>query len=327
MRAPEEVKTIATGFPLNAGLNPFSKFPIGEMWKTLRLTFHHAVTIGNGAGAVPLGEYAIIRAVNLKTDLNEVICDNVPGRAFHPLGFRQHRVAPYNIPVAAASATYDATVDIPFGLSWLKRPEDFYINSKRHKSVELTMTMGSVADLFTAPGTASVILTVDISLVRTVANLWAPNDRALQLSLPHKIPYFKHMAALDPSATPYWDIESADDFWITDFILSMGVSAVAGVPYSGTPADGLNGISFEDNVHTYLAAAPLGFFKQERRMFLGVDLVGAYMHSFIPNGSYREAYRTKQKSDLKLRWDSAAGAAPLQADLLLIGYRNPKPKT
>jgi hypothetical protein len=326
MRSPLETKTLVTNQPLNPGLNQISTIlPVGELWKAMVLTFKHAVTIGTGAGAIALGEYRIVNSINLKTDKNEVVCDNVPGLGLYPIHYRHDRVAPFNVPVVAGTATYLATIKIPFGLSWLNKPEDFYINSRRYKSLELTITMGGPADLYAAPGTATVISTVDISLVRSNANLWAPDKRAMNLSLPHKIPYFKHLPVLDPTAIPYWDLESAEDFWITDFQLSMGdTTAVPGVPYSGTPIDGIDGVSFEDNVHTFLAAVPVEFFVQLRRKLLGADLPGAYLYTFIPNGSYREAYKTKQKSELKLRWNAAAGAAVVQADLVLIGYRTPK---
>jgi hypothetical protein len=327
MRAPLETKTLATGYPLNAGLNQILRLlPIGELWERIHLTFHYAITHGTGAGIVLNGQFGIIKGVNLKSDKNEVMYDNVPGLGLYPLTWRQNRIEPPSDIIVAATATYDATVELPFGFSWLTRPEDFYINSRRYKTVELTITLGTIADLLLHPGTDTLITTVDISLVRSTANLWAPNDRSMNLSLPHKIPYVKHMPVLDPTAVAYWDLESNDEFYITDFIMSSGqTTGVPGVPYSGAPSDTIDGVTFKDNIHTFLDAVPFKFFTTLRQKYLGADLPGAYVYSFIPNGSYKEAYKTKNKSSLQLSWAAATGAAVATNDLVLIGYRNPRP--
>lgn len=327
MRAPLETKTIATGYPLNAGLNQILKLlPIGELWERIHLTFHYTITHGTGAGIALNGQYGIIKGINIKTDKNEVCYDNVPGIGLYALSTMQNKFEPPSDIIVAASATYDASLDLPFGFSWLTRPEDFYLNSRRYKTVEMTIILGTIADLLLAPGTDTVVTTVDISLVRSTANLWAPNARSMNLSLPHKIPYVKHMPVLDPTALAYWDLESNDEFYITDFIMSSGqTSGVPGIPYSGAPSDTLDGVTFKDNIHTFLDAVPSKFFVTLRQKLLGVDLIGAYLYTFIPNGSYKEAYKTKNKSQLQLSWAAATGAAVATNDLLLIGYRNPRP--
>ncbi len=324
-RKPLETKTIVSNVALNQGINEISKqFPIGGMVERIRLVFKHTVVIGTGAGAKTLGGYGIVKSVNFKTDRGEVVYDQVPALGIYPLMYRNDRVDPAHDAIAAASAVYVNVVDVIFGFSWLSRPEDLYLNTKnRYKSLELVINMGTVADLFTAPGTAIVASTVDIIMLYNRASSFYANQRQLDLSLPHKIPYVKHMPVVDPSAVAYWDLESAPDFRIMEFYLSKGSTATAGVPYANTPDDGIGEITFKDDDHTWLDQATLGNFRQLRKKLLGADLIGLYIHPFAPNGSYKEAYKTANRSLLQLQMSTITGAVP-QADVLLVGYRDPQ---
>jgi len=319
-RLPLDTIRILKGdaIPANSVKTYSSLFPLGgEGWHVLRITAKHTVVIGTGTGAIPLSEYGIIKNITFKTSKNDLPHFS-PAKGFYYFNYLFNGVEPQHTAMAAASAVYDAVIDIPFAMPFLARKEDLVLDTGRYNLVELELTVGGVADLFTTVGTSSVATTIDISVLRTRTTLE-------QAGKPFFCPYIRHLAPFTPTTQPYANIESANDLVLFGFFAVAHASAVPGVAFSGTPSDFLDDITFRDNLLDYLKAAPLQFFQEERRQYSNASILGVYPYCFVRDGSYRSGYFTGQRSEIKFEIGSIIGSpATPQVDLMLFGMRDLK---
>jgi len=283
------------------------------------LTFHHTVVIGTGATPVVLSEYNAIKNLLFYTDRNETT-HRLPAQGLYYFNWLFNHVQPVHDAMAAASATYKAVVDIPFSFPFLARQEDTQLDTGRYDAVNLQISMGSIADMFGAPGTATVTHKLDIALVRSKACMFEGGS-------PYFLPYIASLPPFDPTARAYADIESAVDLNLFGLIAvaQSGGTVVAGVPFTGVNIDCLDQITFRDNFIDLIKGVNLNVFKEERKQYSLTDITGLYPFCFAQEGSFANAYWTGKKSEIKFEIGSVVGApATPQVDLILFGIRDLK---
>ena len=349
---PMEEKTLLIAEPLpNGSTRTWSNiFPVGkgagETWERIRLMIHVALGVGVQTFPVEGGVYNFIRNVRLETSDGETIVD-CPGTALYILNRWMEHHTPWHTPVVAAAAQYDAILDIPLGFSFLRKPEDGYLDSGAYSALRLTITTGGYAagavpgDLGVSNAAGTQVATFDLSVIRTKAGFF--NNASVK---PLFVPYIKYIGSRVPSnGVQYFDIESANDLALFGFMVAHG--SVARHPFdhvtaaSGLSAetDGITDITFGDNIiPNILDRKMIDSFRNERHRDMNavfpladagsytlgniptISLTGKYFHLFVKDGSVYGAYPTGNKSQIKLSWNGGAGGTA-QADGLVFGFR------
>jgi len=320
-RLPTEFVQVFTGDVFSPGTKTYSpQFPLsGEGYRKLRLTFYHTVVIGTGATPIVLSEYNIVKNITFRTDRGETT-HQIPAQGLYYFNWLFNHCEPVHTAMAAANGIYKAVVDIPFSFPFMARAEDLQLDTGRYNSVELEISLGTIADLFGAPGTATVATTLDVSVIRSKACAF-PGGK------PKFLPYIKHLPPFDPTARAYADIESAVDLNLFGFcaVAQSGGTVVAGVPFTGVPIDCLDQITFKDNFNDYVKGVNVNAFAEERKQYSLTDITGLYPFALTQEGSFMNALWTGKKSELKFEIGAVVGApATPQVDLFIFGMRDLK---
>lgn len=307
LKWPVEKKQIAVGINLNTGGNPTilgsqnvaTPFPFGDGYRTLFLEISINLTVGTGTGAISEGELLFIKNLYLKTDKHGPIVDNVCGRALYYRARKVMRTAPYKDAIAATTATYTVSLPIHFANSKLRRPQDSLLNMKDVQALELDITLGSVSDLLTSPGTATVTATVDIAVEKTKK----PIDEG---STPVFQPYLAMLGPIDPSVLQYLEVPKIKDLSFTDLMLFVSNSASAGIPWSGTPSNNtLSRITLEDNLlgKTFDQVTFLTILNDNKLKFeLETRITGQAILDVSEDDSVWESYAAGDKAKLQANW-------------------------
>jgi len=147
---------------------------------------------------------------------------------------------------------------------------------------------------------------------------------------PHFLPYIKHLAPFNPVLRAYIDLESADDLALFGFMAQVADMVTWGTPgsaYDGTPADCIDLLALEDNRNQWVRNLKVDAFQEERSHYSqNRALTGVYPYYLTREGSYRNAYWTGEKSELRLNIGNPAyvAATTPQVDLVVIGMRDMK---
>lgn len=303
-----EMVNVLTGGALNGnGTTTFGKdFPLGEGWMKMLLRFNNAVVIGTGAGAVAEGELHIIKNVLLKTDRGEILC-NLPGRAIYKIAIYQSGQVPRKDAVAAASATYRVTLPIHFADLRMNRPVDTVLDTARYNSLQLQVQVGGVADLFTAPGTATVVQTVDIEVERTLGKLPPMGKPIMHISYDYQQP-------VDASSTTEIHLERSSDMSLKRLYVHSSATGVAGAPWSGTNADDVqNVVTVKDQNRSIQQERIHAMIQDGNKIdaFLEAVIAGVEVFDFVRDGAITSALATGNKSVLLYKWTNQAGVAAL----------------
>ena len=334
MRQPQECIRLFSGQILpQGGVYPIrTEFPVGgEIYNTIRLVFHNTIVVGTGANPVVRGGFNIVRNVLFRSARGEefIIC---PGMGLFYHNWMVNGVEPVYDNIAAASAAYTTIIDLPFSSKFLARKEDLAVHTARYSHVEMDLSLGSVADLFTAPGTATNVTTLDITLFRNKSGFYESGE-------PMAAPYLKHYPQY-LITRGYLDVESSRDLTMLGFmafVQDMDATAcyvpVHGVPYSGVPVDSVDWFTFRDNKAYYVIEKPMGSFREERTQYGTIDHadiaqgVGLYPYFFAREGSVYNGYWTGEKSEIRLENDPISlGAEVLDPDIdtVFFGLRTLK---
>lgn len=301
-----ERANVITGASLNSnGQTTFSReFPMGEGWYKLHLRINAAVTIGTGAGAVTESELLAVKNVLLKTDRGEILC-NLPGRALFKMAVYKTGQVPRKDAMAAATATYRVNLPLFFADEAMNRPEDTILDTSRYRSVSLQIQMGGVSDYFTAPGTATVVHTLDVEIERSLGVLPANAKPFFHSS-------FDYRAPVDANSITYIDLERSPDMSLKRLYVHESASGTAGVPWGGTNAD---------DVKDYITIKDQNrFIEKERKHEMIQDqnkndahlesvLAGVEVFDFVRDGAITSALSTGDKSVLQYTWVNKAGVA------------------
>lgn len=340
MYYPTERVTILNAFALaNSATTRISNiFPLdGTGWTKMILTFHATMTWTN---ATLIDDHAIMRwlkSINLKTSRGEVIVDQVPGKAMWFFDSYHNHVTPSQERVLGVNAAvYEATLEIPFCLDFLNRPEDTIFDSGRYSNLELALGTGSVLDFYSDAVGEGVAVTLDIEVERTLSAL-SPDGK----SKPYALPYFKTYGPYVQSAQNFFDLESSLDLGLFGFSLFIAATGAScpfdGAATQGAGVDNLTSMSMRDSVRTWVDTALPWNLKHELLTKIPFDplniylatpaiteqvtypFLGWYAHSFIQFGSINEHYPTGKKSMIRVTWND--GTATDIGNLLVWGMR------
>lgn len=295
----------ASAISLNGQTANFAQsLPMGEGWYHMYLRFNNSVTIGTGTGAIAEGELTILKNVLLKTDAGEIIC-NLPGRALYKISTYLQTSPPRKDAVAASTGTYRVTFDIQFSDEYMVRPEDTVLYTDRYNSVSLQVTYGGLADLYTAPGTATLVTTMDLELQRSHGPMPDGVHPAGYISYDFDPP-------VDAFANQFVNLERASEMSIKRIYVHSCTSGVGGVPWSGVNADTIQNVVNvkdqggnieKDRIHQMIQDI------NKMDQFLESIISGVEVFDFVRDRSLSSAMATQGKSLLQYVWTNQAGVA------------------
>lgn len=315
MRGPIERPNLIQGAALNnAGQTQFSKeFPMGEGWFSMFITINIALTVGTGTTPITEGELSIVKNVLLRTDRGEIIC-NLPGRAIWKIAALKNGALPYKDAIAAASATYRVHLPIyfcdPEGGMAMMRPEDTLLDTARYNSVSLQVTMGSVSDLLSTVGTASIACTMDVEVERTQGRV--PGSKPGEGGKPFAHINYDIRPPVDANTTQAIDIERSADMSLKRIYLHTGSSGTAGVPWSGTNSDNrISVIQIKDQSRFIEKDRYFRSVLYQNKLDAGLEsvLTGVVYFNFCKDKSLASALATADKSVLQMTWTNDTAAA------------------
>ncbi len=317
MRGYVERPNLITGAALNnSAPNTFSKeFPMGEGWFAMFLIINLAVTIGTGAGPIAEGELLFIKNVQLRTDRGEILC-NLPGRALWKIAALKNGALPYKDAIAAATATYRVHLPIYFcdpvgGPLNMARPEDTILDTSRYNSVTLQLTLGTTSDLFTAPGTAAVVCTLDVEVERSFGVLPGDPKKLGDGGRPIAHINYDYRPAVDAASSQFIDIERSGDMSLKRLLIHTGSSGTGGVPWSGANSDAIIAVLNIKDQNRFIEKDRLWRsvqYQNKLNSMLETALAGVVYFNFVADRSILAAMATVDKSTLQATWTN--GTAP-----------------
>jgi hypothetical protein len=292
--------------PLNAGGPTVlgRDFPLGEGWYQMMLRFNIVVVIGTGAGPVTEGELLVIKNVILRTSAGEVVCQ-LPGRALYKIATVKGGTVPRKDAIAAASATYSVDIPLWFADDSMQIPEDTMLDTSRYNSIQLEIQMGSVADLFTAPGTATATFNLDTEIERTKGLL--PKEA-------QPIFHIQYAAAppIDAFSQTFIDLERSPDMAYKRLFAHASSSGTPGGIFTGANADDVQALEsivdqsgdiIRERFHEMIQ-------NQNKRVYsLETVLAGITVFDFVRDGSINSALYPGDRSRLQYKWTNKAGVA------------------
>jgi hypothetical protein len=299
-----ERPNLIQGAALNInGQTQFSKeFPMGEGWFAMMLRINLAVVIGTGAGPVTEGELLVIQNVLLRTDRGEILC-NLPGRALFKIAALKNGALPQKDAIAAATATYRVMLPIYFADMKMLRPEDTILDTKRYSSVSLQISLGGVANLFTAPGTATVTATLDLEVERSMGRLPVEAEPVFHINYDSRPP-------VDAASTLNIDLERSPDMSLKRLYVHSGTTGTAGVPWSGVNADTIQNVVNVKDQNRFIEKDRIhASILDQNKLDSGLEtrLAGVEAFDFTRDKSLPSALATGDKSVLQYAWTNQGG--------------------
>jgi len=276
-----------------------AQFPLGEPWFMMILTLTCVLTVGTGTTPVLDGQYGAIKNILIKCDKDGIIV-NCAGRGLMRLAQMISRTTPYFDNIAASNGTYKANLPIYFSNPMFLRPEDCVFDTGRQNMVEFYLTFGGVADLLGTVGSATIVETFDLAIVKGQVST-AVNKRAR----PYVKPYIMNYPPQDPSASQYIELEKAKDLAIAHWLAYSANTVVAGVPFSGTASDTtIASWSIHDNIGfpVYTIAHYNMQYLAKIEQQIETWPSGWIWYNFVKDGSIFSCYPTGDKSMFRLEW-------------------------
>lgn len=279
-------------------------FPLGEGWYRLMLRFNIVVVIGTGAGPVAEGELRVIKKIALRNSAGEVLCD-LPGRAMYKIAAAKAGSPPRKDAIAAASATYSVDIPIWFVDKRMMVPEDTILDTSRYNSITLEIQMGGIADLFTAPGTATVTFNLDAEIERTKGLL--PEKARPQFHVSY-IP----MQPQDANVQTFIELDRSPDLAYKRLYAHASSSGTAGETFSGANADDVQNLEsiidqsgdiIRERIHEMIQNSNKNDYSLE------AVLAGITIFDFVQDASINSALYPGDRSRLQYKWTNKAGVA------------------
>jgi len=279
-------------------------FPLAHGWYKANLRFKIVVTIGTATGAITNGELNIIKNILFRTDKGETICD-LPGRALYNIATVKAGTTARKDAIAAASATYLVNIPLYFADERMIRPEDTILDTARYNSVTLDVTYGGVADLFTTPGTASLVVTSDFEVYRT-------SDVLPEEALPIAFPSYEVEPTSDPNSKTFIDMSRDINMSVKRMYVHTASGATAGQPFSGTNDDGvIDVVSLKDHNSSIIQDRVYEMVQDGNKEDYSLESVvsGLMVFDFVRDGSSLSSLYTGDLSKLQLTWTNDSGVA------------------
>lgn len=279
-------------------------FPLGEGWFRVALRFNHVVVIGTGAGPVAEGELLVIKGVKLRTSAGEVLCD-LPGRALYKIAAIKQGTPSRKDAIAAASATYSVDIELYFADSRMSIPEDTILDTSRYNSIQLEVNMGTIADLFTAPGTATVTFNLDLEIERTKGPLPVKARPMFHIQ-------YAAAQSQDAFTQTFIEMERAPDLAYKRLFAHASSAGVAGGVFTGANADDVQNLEsivdqsgdiVRERIHEMIQNMNKNDYSLE------AVLAGITVTDFVRDGSINSALYSGDRSRLQYKWTNKAGVA------------------
>lgn len=287
------------------GLTVLGKdFPLGEGWYTLMLRFNLVVVIGTGAGPVTEGELLVIKNIRLRNSSGEVLVD-LPGRALFKIATVKGGTLPRKDAIAAATATYSVDIPISFTDNRMAIPEDTILDTSRYSSISLEITMGTISDLFTAPGTATVTFNLDAEIERTKGLL--PKK-----ARPHFHIQYSYAQPQDAFVQTFIDLDRSPDLAYKRLFAHASATGTPGGIFTGANADDVQSLEsivdqsgdiVRERFHEMIQN------QNKRDYSLEAVLAGITVFDFVRDGSINSALYPGDRSRLQYKWTNKAGVA------------------
>ncbi len=288
---------------------------IYDLWLRVKI----AIVIGTGAGPIAEGELNFVKSLYFKTDLGEVCVDNVPGRGMYKIGLTKGGTPPRKDAIAAATATYTVDIPIYFADPLSIRPEDTILDTSRYKSVTFDVTLGTIADLFTAPGTATVTATADL-LVNRSKGRWNSGEAP---PVGHVV--YSNRNPVDAATTTEIKLETATDLSYKRAYVHASTAGVAGQPWYGANSDAIIGsMTLRDGEGDWVHKVHYLQMQDINKQDYGLETVpsGVVVLDFMRDRSNKSAMYSGDKNEIIFDWDNqSAPAANSIVTLLTEGYR------
>jgi hypothetical protein len=299
---PTEKKTIIDEADLTVGgIKTFSaEFPMGRIWNRMILRFTMVLANTTGTGALTDALLRIVENILIETSRDGNVA-NVPGRFFH----RRAQVVNGGTPpvldaFAVTAGTYRWQIIIDFADPRMQIPSWSALDTRRYKSVSLSLSMGGVSRLMSAVGDSSITslkLSVDLEMPKGMLH---PN------LAPKFLPYFKSKPGVDPNVRQALDLDVADDLAVKRLFLLTTDSNSA--PWQGGADSAvLNKISIEDD-NGFLGVQGVKDDMIQRSNVLdysidgGALITGLYVVDYVTTGDIDDAVLTAGKSKYEVNW-------------------------
>jgi len=294
-----EYTKILSGQVLNvANVTTLGKeFPLATGYLVMNLRINLTLVAGNAANPIAGGELQFIKKINLITDAGEVLC-NLPGAALFEIALYKSGTLPRISAIAAADDVYNIDLPVFFYDPMLLRPFDTVLDTSRYNQLNLEVTLGSVADLFGTPGTATVTATLDVEVLRTSEVLPDKAKPVLHINYEFDQP-------VDANNISAIEIARSQDLTIKRLLIKTGSTGQTGVAFSGIRADDVidtvsiedhNGFIVRNRIHEMIQDANKLMYSFEAAR------VGIQIHDFVADGSMSTALYTGDKSKIELNW-------------------------
>jgi hypothetical protein len=271
------------------------KFPLGEGWLFMLLTINIALTVGSASGPITNGELALIKNIFLKSDKDGQHY-NACGKSLYRNAARVMQINPKKDAIAAASATYRVSIPLFFSNPILRNPNDTILDTMRYKNIELNITIGTLADLFTTTTGASMVVTLDAEVVRTKGAL-------LQKVRPSVFTYVKDFPQVNPAVNTYIELEKNSFLSMLTLLIQSANTVVSGVAFSGVPNDDVFSKLWLSSNEGYVFEQRWEHNIHAENAFLDkIDDVGYYFFNLIRDGSIFGAFPTGDKTQLRIEW-------------------------
>lgn len=301
----------------------------GEGWFELLLEIAVTLVVGTGTGAKSEGELALVRNIKFETDIDKE-SHEAAGRALYRVAHFEKSRAQNKDAIAAADGTYRTVFPLIFADYLSNNPFESILDSGRYKSCQLTINLGTVADLLTSVGTAAATVKCSLSKVMTKGKLRDMVDAdGRQYAMPLVYPHYRQRpveayANLKTDLPRQADIRIRRGYWLNT------TSPTAGVPFSGTPADdSIKNISIEHD-------KGYEFKKLDRRQLVQQNInayrlndtrpAGWYALDFMEDGDLQNALLTDPNfvSKLEMNWETESATAA-NINLILSSAKALKP--
>jgi hypothetical protein len=313
-RGNTEIKEILRAAPINqGGTSRFSNangIPLGEGWVRMLLRFNNTVVIGTGAGALADGCLRIIKGLTLRSDKNEFFLNNLPGKAAFLFAWVKRGTQPVLSTVSAASLVFSTVIEVWFVDPLQAIPEDTILDTRRYSALTLEISYGTVADFYTAPGTATIVTTMDMYIDRQRGPIPAKVRPKFYVEYGVRPP-------VDPNANLVMDLERATNLAYKRCIVRGASAPIVGQPFSGIDSD----IVFTDLTFDHDAGRPVDttlypmIQAMNKQLYtlegsaVGVPtFMGSVVLDLMHDGSIQSALYSGNKSRLRVIGTLAGGA-------------------
>lgn len=304
LRTPQYEENLVKGGAVNSKAGSRTQFntqfPKGPMiyetWLRLAIT----LTLGTAATPITDGILNFISQIYMKGDNGEVFVDNVSARALimGPDIPKAHTVPAFDQITATDAKTFYVNIPIYHWDPLCRRPEDTFLDSRRYQNIELNVTVGNISDLFTTPGTASVVITADIDIVRSFDD--APDGLAA-IGYTCYVP----QGVLDPTTQGYWYLLRSTEAYLKRLYLQT--ASAANFWYGPNVDNVLLNLRLTSSANSFLNNVDWNQKQQRDKTKYRLESVtaGRNVIDFVRDGSNKSALYT-DRNNLRLEWDKVA---------------------